>query len=173
MKIKNQNSKVKKSDEEERAQKLEDQLMRLAADYQNREKRISEEKLSWIKNANKDLILKLLPILDHLETVLKTAKDKGQGSSWLDGIEMVVREFREILSNEGLEPVQTDHFDPQVHEVVEVREGPEGQILDVLNMGYKLNDKLIKPAKVVVGKESIDKKTEDVVKQEEQRGDYM
>jgi len=159
--------------ENSRIEDLENQLKRVLADYQNLEKRIQEERREWIKSANKDLILKLLPTLDHLESVLKTAKDKGERSSWLDGIEMVVRQFRKVLDEEGLKAVQTESFDPKIHEVIEVRDGPEGKILDVLSMGYKLNDKLIKPARVVVGKENIDKKTEEIVKKEEQREDYM
>lgn len=162
-----------KEKDQDKVAELENQVKRTLADYQNLEKRVAEEKRDWIKSANKDLILKLLPTLDHLETVLKTAKDKGENSSWLEGIVMVVKQFRQVLQEEGLEPVQTESFDPELHEVVEVQNGPEGKILDIVSMGYKLNDKLIKPAKVVVGKEDIDQKTEEIAKKEEQRGGYM
>ncbi len=157
----------------EKVTELENQVKRTLADYQNLEKRVAEEKGEWIRSANKSLILKLLPTLEHLETVLKTARDQGERSNWLEGIEMIVKQFREVLREEGLEPVQCESFDPELHEVVEVKEGPEGKIIDVLSMGYKLNGKLVKPAKVIVGKESIDKKTEETVKEEEQRGDYV
>lgn len=170
------NDKSKKRHEtssNEELEELENRLKRALADYQNLEKRVGEEKGEWIKSANKSLILKLLPTLEHLETVLKTAKDQGESSTWLEGIEMIVKQFREVLREEGLEPVQCESFDPQLHEVVEIRNGPEGRILDVLSMGYKLNGKLVKPAKVVVGKENIDKEVEEKVKKEEQRGDYM
>jgi molecular chaperone GrpE len=137
--------------DQNKVQELENQVKRTLADYQNLEKRVAEERRDWIKSANKDLILKLLPTLDHLETVVKTAKDKGESSSWIEGIEMVVAQFREVLLSEGLTPVQVESFDPEMHEVVEVREGPEGKIIDVVSMGYKLNDKLIQPARVIVG----------------------
>lgn len=139
--------------DDKKVEELENQVKRTLADYQNLEKRVAQERGDWIKSANRDLILKVLPTLDHLETVLKTARDQGENGSWLDGIRMVVEQFREVLRNEGLEPVQAESFDPELHEVVEVREGPEGKILEIVSMGYKLNDKLIKPAKVVVGKE--------------------
>jgi molecular chaperone GrpE len=131
---------------------LENQLKRALADYQNLEKRIESEKSDWIKLANKDFILKILPTLDHLETALKGVKDTGKNSPWLSGIELAVGEFRKILKEEGLEQVQTESFDPNLHEAVEVREGPDGKILDIIQMGYTLNGKLIRPAKVVVGK---------------------
>lgn len=177
--MKNQKSSIRQvqdknqNEEQEKVRELENQVKRTLADYQNLEKRVSEERGEWIKSANKSLILKLLPTLEHLDTVLKTAKDQGERSNWLEGIEMIVKQFRETLKEEGLEPVQCESFNPQLHEVVEVRNGPEGRILDILSMGYKLNGKLVKPAKVVVGKEDIDKGEEETVKKEEQRGDYM
>lgn len=135
----------------EEIKNIENQLKRALADYQNLEKRIAEEKGNWIKMASQDLILRLLPTLDHLETALKRAKESGDNSSWVQGIEMAVREFRKVLAEEGLGYVQTEIFDPNFHEAVEVREGVDGSILDVLQMGYTLNGKLIRPAKVVVG----------------------
>ncbi len=133
-------------------QNLENQLKRALADYQNLEKRIAEEKIDWIKLATRDFILKILPTLDHLDTALKGARDSGENSPWLNGIELAVGEFRKILQEEGLEPVLCESFDPNVHEAVGVQEGPDGKIFDVTQMGYTLNGKLIRPAKVIVGK---------------------
>ncbi|HKC14910.1 MAG TPA: nucleotide exchange factor GrpE [Patescibacteria group bacterium] len=166
VKKKNENNEVQKDEparnasasvadgSKQQIENLENQLKRTLADYQNLEKRVAEEKSGWIRMANKDLILRLLPTLGHLETVLKGAKDSGVQSSWLEGVKMTVEEFRKVLAEEGLEPVQTETFDPNLHEVVQVKEGPEGKILDVLEMGYKLNGILIRPAKVIVGKET-------------------
>lgn len=148
--------KVKKTEENEeiefdnsKAEELESQLKRTLADYQNLEKRTQEERVNWIKTANKDFILRLLPTLDHMEQALKGATGD---SNWLMGIELAVKEFKRILQEEGLEQVQTESFDPNVHEAVTVAEGPDGKILEVLQMGYNLNGKLIRPAKVIVGK---------------------
>lgn len=148
---KNEKNKISEEKENE-LEHIENQLKRALADYQNLEKRAILEKSEWIKLSNKNLLLKLLPTLDHLQTALKGAKESGDNSSWVEGIEMAVREFRKVLEEEGLGYVQTEIFDPNLHEAVEVREGVDGSILDVLQMGYTLNGKLIRPAKVVVGK---------------------
>jgi len=134
------------------AAQLEDKYKRALADYQNLQKRVQEEKIEWIKTANGNLIIQLLPALDHLETALKGAKESTQQSPWLQGVEMTVAELRRVLEEEGLHPVQVEKFDPNVHEVVEATDGPEGAIEDVFQMGYTLNGKLIRPAKVAVGK---------------------
>jgi len=136
----------------ELASQSEDKYKRALADYQNLQKRVQEEKGEWIKTANGNLIIQLLPALDHLETALKGAKESGQQSPWLQGVEMTVAELRRVLEEEGLHPVQVEKFDPNVHEVVEATEGPEGVIEDVFQMGYTLNGKLIRPAKVAAGK---------------------
>lgn len=146
--------KLKKNEQtDEKIGQLEDQLRRSVADYQNLEKRTQEERVGWIKIANKDFILKLLPTLDHMETALKGV-EKEENSGWLQGIELAVKEFKKILQEEGLEQVQTESFDPQLHEAVSVQDGPDGKILEILQMGYNLNGKLIRPAKVIVGKEN-------------------
>jgi molecular chaperone GrpE len=133
---------------------LENQLKKALADYQNLEKRIVEEKANWVKLATKDFILRVLPTLDHLNKALEGAKDGKDSSSWLSGVELAVVEFRKALEEEGLEPVQIDSFDPNVHEAVGIGDGPDGKILNVAQMGYTLNGKLIRPAKVIVGKSS-------------------
>ena len=144
---------IKKRDEsEEKIASLEEQVKRSLADYQNLEKRTRDERQSWIKQSNKDFILRILPTLDHLETALKGAKDGGEDSSWLQGVEMAVKEFKRVLQEEGLEEVQTESFDPNLHEAVSAQEGPDGKILEVLQIGYNLNGNLIRPAKVIVGK---------------------
>jgi len=131
---------------------VENKYKRAIADYQNLQRRVQEEKSEWIKTANGNLIIRLLPALDHLETALKGAKESGQQSSWLQGVEMTVAELRRVLEEEGLHPVQVEKFDPNIHEVVKATEGPEGTIEDVYQMGYTLNGKLIRPAKVAAGK---------------------
>jgi molecular chaperone GrpE len=131
---------------------LEDKYKRALADYQNLQKRTQEEKIGWIRTANGNLIERLLPALDHLQTALKGAKESDQKSSWLQGVEMTVLELQRVLEEEGLQKVPTETFDPTIHEVVEAREGKDGVIEDVFQMGYTLNGKLLRPAKVAVGK---------------------
>jgi molecular chaperone GrpE len=131
---------------------LEDKYKRALADYQNLQKRTQEEKVGWIKTANGNLIERLLPALDHLQTALKGAKESDQKSSWLQGVEMTVLELQRVLEEEGLQKVPTETFDPTIHEVVEAREGKDGVIEEVFQMGYTLHGKLLRPAKVAVGK---------------------
>jgi molecular chaperone GrpE len=131
---------------------LEDQLKRAVADYQNLEKRVTEGRSELSKWATGDLITRILPTLDHLDTALKGAEESQEKSGWLTGVELAVKEMKRVLEEEGLTPVQVEVFDPALHEAVEVKEGEEGKILEVAQMGYNLNGKILRPAKVVVGK---------------------
>src|SRR5258708_641783 len=121
---------------------FENNYKRALADYQNLQKRVQEEKSEWIKTANGNLIVELLPALDHLDTALKGAEESGQHSPWLKGVEMTASEFRRVLEEQGLEPVQVEKFDPRIHEVIEARESPEVIILDVFHISYTPNSRL-------------------------------
>ena len=95
------------------------------------------------------LVEKLLPVLDNLENAQSHLKDQG--------LEMVIRQFKEILNQEGVEEIEAigQQFDPNQHEAVEIAEGPdEGRIARVVAKGYKIEDKVIRPAKVVVTKKA-------------------
>lgn len=124
----------KKTVPRKKVQELEDQLKRALADYENLQKRVEKEKTEVIKFANELLLLKILGIVD--------------------GLEMVLSQFRQLLKSEGFVTVEVkegDKFDPQLHEAV----GSEGEgetIIEVLSRAYKLHDKIIRPARVRVGK---------------------
>lgn len=125
--------------------KLEDQLKRALADYQNLEKRVDEERrvLSYLTSAL--LIEKFLPVLDNLQNAQKHLNDQG--------LEIVIRQFKDILAGEGVEEIAAAQakFDPQLHEATEVVEGEnDGTIVKVLRKGYKINDKVVRPAQVAV-----------------------
>ena len=137
---------------EEKMTELENQLKRALADYQNLERRVSEGRSELTKLGIGDFILRIVPSLNHLEQALEGAREAGEEGSWLQGVEMAVKEFKKVLEQEGLIPVQTETFDPNLHEAVEVVEGEDGKIIKVLQMGYNLNGKTVQPAKVVVGK---------------------
>lgn len=131
---------------------MDSQLKRALADYQNLEKRVAEgrsELTSWVGTS---IIIKILPVMDHLDQAINGAEESGAGGGWLQGVKMAVKELRKVLEEEGLKPVQTEGFDPALHEAVDTKEGEDGKILEVVQMGYTLNDKVVKPAKVVVGK---------------------
>jgi molecular chaperone GrpE len=129
---------------------LKGQLARTLADYDNLLKRTQEEKFTWIKFATGNLVQSLLPILDNLDRTLKSNVSEEQ-SSWFQSIKMTDLSLRKILADNGLKEISTDKFDPNFHDAIEIKDGPKDEILEVLETGYTLNGKLIRPAKVVVG----------------------
>lgn len=144
---KHENKKVQNSDSED-LQNLENQLKRALADYQNLEKRIESEKISWIKLANKDLLLQLLPGIDSLLLADKHTKDEGVAIS--------IKHFLDILESVGVKKIQTEQvmFNPNFMEAVSTQEGEEGKVLEEVRAGYELNGEVIRPAQVIVGKEN-------------------
>lgn len=136
----------KKIDEQEN--EVENQLKRALADYQNLEKRMTEERSNWILSANKDLILRLLPGLDSLLLALKHTQDEG--------IRLSVKHFLDIFEQEGVQKIVTENatFDPNLMEAVGTAPGEEGKVVEEVRPGYTLNNSVIRPAQVIVGKEN-------------------
>ena len=126
---------------------LEDQLKRALADYQNLEKRITNEKSEWIKLANRELIMKLLPILDDLFLAQKHIQDEG--------LDLSVQKFQDILEGEGVKGIETrdKKFDPNTMECVGVIAGEENKVLEEVRSGFIINDRVLRPAQVVVGRQ--------------------
>ena len=141
-------------------QKLQDsfdsvngQFKRALADYQNLEKRIAEgrsEMNSWAVN---DLMRQIAQVMHYFDQAFKGVTEDEQKSGWFKGVQMATLQLRQVLQNQGLEEIETDgQFDPSSHEAVDTKEGEDGKILEVVEKGYKLNGKILKPARVVVGK---------------------
>ncbi len=130
----------------EEIKNIENQLKRALADYQNLEKRIVVEKSVWIKIANKDLLLKILPVLDDLFLAQKHLND--------DGLGLTIQKFIEILKQEGvtlMQPLKGAKFDPKLMEALGTVEGEEGRVIEEVRAGYALFDTILRPAQVVVG----------------------
>jgi molecular chaperone GrpE len=141
--------KLKKLIEEQKKQieEYKTKYLRALADYQNLEKRINLEKQELIKMANKNLLLKILPIVDDLEKAEIFVKD--------DGLKLVKDNFLKFLKNEGVEEIEVlgKEFDPQLAEAVEVVKGEKDNIVvEVLRKGYRLGDKILRVAQVKVAK---------------------
>jgi molecular chaperone GrpE len=140
----------KVSDELQELQKsieeFEGKYKRALADYQNLQKRVTEEKGEWIRSANKDLLLRLLPVLDTLMMAEKHLQDQG--------LQVSINQFLDILKGEGVIRVKTVgvEFDPFTMECVTTEEGEENKVLEELRAGYMLYDKVLRPAQVKVGK---------------------
>ena len=138
---------------------LRDQLLRTVADMDNLRKRSAREKQDAIRFANEGLLEKLVPVLDNFEmAMLATASAEGSSADSLKtGVNMILSQFKNVLSEAGLEAIDAagKPFDPNLHEAVSQQESntvPEGQVLQQLRRGYKLKDRLLRPATVVVAK---------------------
>ncbi|MBI2017547.1 nucleotide exchange factor GrpE [Candidatus Daviesbacteria bacterium] len=170
-KVKSEKLKVK-SDLEQRVADLENQLKRAVADYQNLEKRVSEGRSELTNFMGAELVKRLLPVLDHLEQVVdlgrSTLSEQSESKGWFQGVELAVKQFKEVLKSEGLEEIVADgQFDPSLHEAVDIQEGEDNIILKVVRKGYNLNGKVVRPAQVVVGRStsvaaSADKEGENI-----------
>lgn len=138
-------------------EKFRDLAMRTAADFDNYRKRAAREKEDAIKYANSSLLEDLLPVLDNFELGLDAARSAPGADAILQGLGMVQRQFTDFLSSAGVEEIKTDgeEFDPNVMEAVGHEPDantPEGRVLRRTRRGYKLRDRLLRPASVVVSK---------------------
>ena len=146
----------------QRAAKAEenwDRLVRTTADFDNYKKRAAREKQEAIKFANESLLEKLIPVLDTFDMALAATQngDAKTVQSLQAGIAMVHQQLRNALKDAGLEEVEAGGkaFDPNLHEAVaqkETTEIPEGQVVQQMRKGYKLRERLLRPASVVVAK---------------------
>src|SRR3989338_1225128 len=132
---------------------LGNQLKRAVADYHNLEKRVQEGRSELTKWGTSELLMKLLPVLDHLEQALAGVKESESQSGWFRGVELAVKELNQVLASEGLEQIGADgQFDPNLHEALDTQQGDDNKILKVIKKGYTLNGKVLRPAQVIVGK---------------------
>jgi molecular chaperone GrpE len=146
----------------ERAAKADDhweRLLRTTADFDNFKKRAAREKQDAIKYANESLLQKLVPVLDTFDMALAASQNhpSENAQSLQTGINMVYQQFKNALTDAGLEEVDATGkpFDPNLHEAVSQQESAavnDGHVLQQLRKGYKLRDRLLRPATVVVAK---------------------
>lgn len=134
-----------------------DRYLRLAADFENYKKRARQEQLETIQHASADLISRVLPVLDDFHKVLDHMPE-GVDESWAKGLELSVRKLEEILGTHGLQPIEAvgAPFDPKLHEAVaheESSEHPEDTVVAELRRGYRLRDRVVRPALVKVSRQ--------------------
>lgn len=139
------------------AAKLKDLALRARADLDNFRKRSLREKEDAIRYANNGLLEKLLPVIDNFELGLDAARNATDAASVLQGMSMVQRQLQDFIRSQGLEEVPTDGeaFDPNKHDAVSQEfsaEVPEGQVIRQVRKGYKLKDRLLRAASVIVSK---------------------
>lgn len=126
---------------------------RTQADFINYKRRSEQEKEEISKFANATLILNLVPILDDLERAFTSIPPRLAKLTWVDGIRLIERKLKANLEAQGLSQIkaQGEPFDPRLHEAVRYDNGKEGIVLEELQKGYKLHDRVIRPSMVVVG----------------------
>src|SRR5947209_19433189 len=131
---------------------LFDRLQRLAAEFDNYRKRNARESAALIDRANERLVKELIPILDDLGRALDAAEEHEE-AELEEGVRLVHRSLASLLEREGLAEIETDgKFDPHVHEALltQPSELEEGLVLEVIQKGYRLGDRVLRPARVVV-----------------------
>ena len=137
--------------------KEKDRYLRLFAEFENYKKRTGRERIELFKTASQDVMVSLLPVLDDFDRALKEI-EKSDDDDLFKGVGLISNKLIETLRNKGLEPVgskQGDVFDAEIHEAVTQIPAPDkslkGKIIDVLEKGYTLGDKVIRYPKVVIG----------------------
>lgn len=137
--------------------KEKDKFLRLFAEFENFKKRTSKERMELFKTAGQEIMTSMLPVMDDFDRALKEIA-KTEEKELLKGVELISTKFRETLKNKGLEEVAVEAgetFDAEIHEAVTQIPAPEeslkGKIIDVIEKGYKLGDRIIRHPKVVVG----------------------
>lgn len=157
--------KIKKLEEE--LADLANKWKRALADYQNLEKRVVAEKREFAKCANASLLDKLLPILDGLEKCHGYLKDRGLG--------LILDQFKKALESEGLKEIKIkgEKFDPVNMDAVEMVKGEKNKVVEVILKGYKLNGKILRPAKVKVGTGKLEREKIKLAKRAHETGNYL
>ena len=153
----NQPEEAAEMDAADAVQVERDKYLRLYSEFENFRRRTTKERLEMMQNASKDLMVELLPIVDDMERALKAMQKSGDSAA-VEGMELIFKKLYGILEKKGLKPMnaQGEVFDPEIHEAVTQFDAPteymKGKVIDELEKGYFLNDKVIRFAKVVVGK---------------------
>lgn len=144
----------------EKVQEFRDKLLRAQADFENMRKRLEKEKQDFVKFANEEIIVELLNILDDLERTVELEHSEHQDlTAFLKGVEMILAHLYDMLKIYGVKPIESEGkiFNPHLHEAlmqVENKDLPEHTIVEELQKGYLLNDRVIRTSKVKVSKKS-------------------
>jgi len=147
-----------KEELEQQVGELKDKYLRMFAEFENYKKRTMKDKLDMMKTAAQDTLSAMLPVLDDFDRAKKQADDDNSVEQFSDGVSLVYNKIHAVLKGKGLVAMETNgqDFDPELHEALTEIPAPteemKGKIIDTIESGYYLNDKIIRHAKVVVGK---------------------
>jgi len=140
-------------EEKARAQQYLANWQRAQADFSNYKKRIEQERSEAVKFANAMLIVTLLPVLDDFERAMSSVPTSLAGFTWFEGARLIQRKLQAILQAQGVTEIPTEGqaFDPTIHDAVTHGPGEEGKVIEELQKGYRLHNRVIRPALVRVG----------------------
>ncbi|MBX0332771.1 nucleotide exchange factor GrpE [Pontibacter sp. HSC-14F20] len=137
---------------------MKDKYIRLMAEFENFRRRTNKERMDLLKTANEDLMSELLPVLDDMERARQSMEATKDVDALLQGLELVFHKLKHVTQLKGLKPIVInagDNFDSDYHEAVTQIPAPseelKGKIVDVIEKGYTLNEKVIRFAKVIIG----------------------
>ena len=160
-KNKPEDKEVEKNSSENEIQKedqdFKEKYIRLYSEYENYRKRTAKEKIDLITNASENVIKELLPILDDFERAIDNNKNVEDASVLKEGFDLIYSKMHKGLINQGLKPMEANgkDFDSEIHEAITKIPAPnvklKGKVVDVIEKGYQINEKVIRYAKVVVG----------------------
>lgn len=151
-------SKSSKEDEyKAKAEEINDKYLRLYSEFDNYRRRTSKEKLELAKTASEDVIIDLLPVLDDFERAIKSAEETNDCQAVKEGMDLIFTKLHGILTRKGLKSIDSNEkeFDTDFHEAISYIPAPsedlKGKVIDTVENGYTLNDKVIRYSKVVIG----------------------
>jgi len=136
---------------------FKDKYIRLYSEFENYRKRTAKEKIDIITNASENLLKEILPVIDDFERAIVNNEKVSEAKTIKEGFELIHNKLYKTLTNQGLKPMDAieKNFDPDIHEAITKIPAPKnklkGKVIDVVEKGYTINDKVIRFAKVVVG----------------------
>ena len=137
---------------------LKDKQLRLYAEFENYKKRTQKERIELFKTAHQELVINLLPVLDDFDRALKSIDESSEVKALKEGVELIHEKFKEVLQQKGLKAMEDStgkDFDVDIHEAIAKIPAPseelKGKIVDEIERGYLLADKVIRHSKVVIG----------------------
>jgi molecular chaperone GrpE len=151
------------AEEKKKSEEYMASWQRAQADFINYKRRTEQERQEFNSFANANLILSLLPVIDDLERALDAIPPKYKKHEWVEGVRLVAHKFKTILEGHGVKPIKAmgEAFDPNYHEALRQDKGKEGIVIEEFQKGYMMHDKLLRPARVVVGNGEGDIKEEE------------
>ena len=137
----------------------EDTYLRLAADYDNFRKRTARQFTELVKSANEGLLSELIPVVDNFERAMDAATSSDAFDSFHEGVKLIYQQLKDLLERQGVKQIEAvgEPFDPHKHEailVVEKKDAPPETVVEEMEKGYMLNDRVLRPSKVAVNKHS-------------------